>query len=102
MPTLVLPSMVAGRDLADELAQRIDGELDGAEVVVDSRRLVSASPSFSAQLVKRLLQDRHARVLRVQGAPDSFADYLMDAARRLGVEQRLEVTGRQTAASLAP
>jgi hypothetical protein len=97
MPTLVLPSMVAGRDLADALVERLAGDLSGAEVVVDCRRLVSASPSFAAQLVLRVLVDRQAGRLRVEHAPAAFEVYLQEAARRIGVTSRLHVSARETA-----
>ncbi len=92
MLTLVLPSMVAGRNLADTLVGRLDGTLLDAEVVVDSRRLVSASPSFAAQLVRRILTEGQARILRVTAAPASFVEYLEEAAGRLGVRERLVVS----------
>ncbi len=92
MLTLVLPSMVAGRTLADTLVGRLDGSLHDAEVVVDSSRLVSASPSFAAQLVRRVLTDGRARALRVTAAPASFVEYLEEAADRVGVRDRLVVT----------
>ena len=91
MLTLILPSMVAGRDLADTLVSRLDGNLQDAEVVVDSRRLVSASPSFAAQLVRRVLTDGHARLLRVIAPPANFVEYLEEAAARVGVRDRLVV-----------
>ncbi len=95
MPTLVLPSMVAGRDLADALVERLAGDLTGAEVVVDCRRLVSASPSFAAELVLRVLVDRLAGSLHVEHAPAAFGAYLQEAARRLEVTDRLHVIARE-------
>jgi hypothetical protein len=97
MPTLVLPSMVAGRDLADALVERLAGDLTGTEVVVDCRRLVSASPSFAAQLVLRVLVDRRAGSLEVEHAPAAFGTYLQQAARRIGVADRLHVSAREPA-----
>jgi hypothetical protein len=97
MPTLVLPSMVAGRDLADALVERLAGDLTGAEVVVDCRRLVSASPSFAAQLVLQVLVDRRAGSLRVQHAPAAFEAYLHAAAGELDVTDRLHVCAREPA-----
>ena len=97
MPTLVLPSMVAGRDLADALVERLAGDLTGAEVVVDCRRLVSASPSFAAQLVLRVLVDRQAGSLHVEHAPAAFDAYLQEAAGGLDVTGRLHVIAREPA-----
>ena len=97
MPTLVLPSMVAGRDLADALVERLAGDLTGAEVVIDCRRLVSASPSFAAQLVLRVLVDHRAGSLRVEHAPAAFDTYLQEAAGRLDVADQLHVIAREPA-----
>lgn len=96
MLTLELPSMVAGRGLADTLVDRLAGDLRKADVVLDCRRLVSASPSFAAQLVLRILGDGNARALRVEAAPASFVEYLQDAAARLHVTDRLEVDATHT------
>jgi len=94
MPTVVLPSMVAGRDLADALVERIPGDLTATEVAVDCRRLVSGSPSFAAQLVWRVLVDRRAGSLAVTHAPAAFAAYLEQAATRLEVADRLRIRAK--------
>ena len=83
-----LPSMVAGRGMADALVDRLAGELGGALVVLDCRHLVAGSPSFAAQVVSRVL-GAGAAELRVEAAPDAFAAHLREAASRLGDRERL-------------
>lgn len=95
MYKLTLPSMVASRDLANLLVDKFDGDLRDAEVVVDAHRLINASPSFSAELVYRLLGVEGARTLEVYRAPSSFVEYLQDAADRLGLGDRLVMTRPQ-------
>lgn len=97
MLTIELPSMVAGRALADALVDRLEGDLGGAVVVLDCRRLLSGSPSFAAQVVSRVLVHGGAAELRVQGATAAFADELRDAAGRQGVGGRLSVHDTQPA-----
>ncbi|ROP26514.1 hypothetical protein [Pseudokineococcus lusitanus] len=91
-----LPSMVAGRALADALVDRLDGDLAGAVVVLDCRHLVTGSPSFAARVVARVLGGGAAE-LRVDAAPAAFVADLRDAAGRLGAADRLVV--RQAAAA---
>lgn len=69
MYKLILPSMVAGRTLANTLVDKFDGDLRDAEVQVDARRLLNASPSFSAELVHRILTVEGARTLQVVRPP---------------------------------
>lgn len=89
-PTLTLPALVAGRDLADLFVDRLDVHA-GAEVTVDARQLVSGTSSFAAQLVERLLVAEQAGRLAILGGPDSFLRSAEDAAERLGVGDRLTV-----------
>lgn len=85
-----LPSMVAGRGMADALVDRLAGDLLGAVVVLDCRHLVTGSPSFAAQVVSRVLGGGAAQ-LRVEGAPEAFSAHLREAAVRLGAQDRLVV-----------
>jgi len=92
---LTLPSMVGGRELANILVSKFDGDLRDADVLVDAQGLVISSPSFSAELVHRVLEVEGARVLEVYRAPADFAEYLEDAAERLGLQDRLVLTRPQ-------
>ncbi|WP_298803428.1 hypothetical protein [uncultured Pseudokineococcus sp.] len=91
-----LPSMVAGRGMADALVDGLAGDLSGAVVRLDCRALVTGSPSFAAQLVSRVLGGGAAE-LRVEAAPAAFAEHLREAARRLGAQERLVVVQPATA-----
>ena len=90
MLTLVLPHLIAGRDLADTLVDRL-GPLGGEQVVVDCRSMVTGSVSFASQLVVRVLAEGGARELVLVGAPPEFADHVCAAAERLQVTDRLRV-----------
>ena len=92
-----LPSMVAGRGMADALVDRLAGDLAGAVVVLDCRHLVTGSPSFAGQVVSRVL-GAEASELRVEAAPEAFAAHLRQAADRLGASERLVVASPAPAA----
>ncbi len=89
MLTLTLPALVAGRDLADALVDKLDG-VPSAPVLVDARRLESGTASFAAQLVHRILLERQSEQLVLVGAPPSFAGYVRDAAVKLQVSNKLD------------
>ncbi len=93
--TIELPSMVAGRAMADALVDALDGDIAGAQVAVDCRHLVSGSPSFAAQLVTRLLVDGRAAHVQVLAATTPFADAVTDAAQRQGVAALVSVSRTQ-------
>src|SRR4051812_38726658 len=89
MPTLTLSQLVAGRELAAEAVRKL-GPLDGAQLVVDARPLVSGSTSFAGQLVRSALVEGHAAELTLLGGPAEFLDDVRVAAERLQVSERLE------------
>ncbi|MGL5856894.1 MAG: hypothetical protein ACRC35_00530 [Angustibacter sp.] len=90
MLTLVLPSLVAGRDLADQFVDRLAGDLHDQVVTVDARRLTRGTPSFAAQLTQRLL-DGGAQRMVLRGAPHTFGTQVRRAARELHAADRLVV-----------
>jgi hypothetical protein len=100
MPTLTLPQLVAGRDLAADAVAQL-GPLESAEVVVDARPLVSGTASFAAQLVRSVLVDGRATTLTVLGGPGEFVADVRAAATDLQVADRLTVQCDELAGHLA-
>lgn len=88
MPTLTLPQLVAGRELASEAVLKL-GPIEGATVVVDARPLVSGSTSFAGQLVRSALLEGGATHLTVVGGPPEFLDDMRVAAEQLAVSERI-------------
>lgn len=88
--SLVLPHLVAGRDLADAMIDKL-GLVDGRMVVVDARRTATGSPSFASQLVHRLLDEGHAEQVVVVGAPGRLAEQITSSAKSLGVAARIDL-----------
>ena len=91
MLVLTLPSLVAGRDLAGLMLDRL-GAFGGRVVVVDARQSASGSASFASELVTRTLVEGGADRLVVVGAPARFADHVGQSARDSGVADRLDLT----------
>lgn len=98
MLTLVLPHLIAGRDLADAMVDRL-GALAGEQVVVDGRAMAAGNVSFGSQLVVRVLSEGEASELVLVGAPEQFVRYVCDAAERLQVAGRLRVEAREMPAA---
>lgn len=88
--TLVLPHLVAGRDLADLMVDNL-GDLRGRTVVVDARGTATGSPSFGSQLAQRVLQQGDAATLVMVGAPSRLAAQVSESATALGLAARLEL-----------
>lgn len=88
MPTLTLPQLVAGRDLAAAAVHGL-GAVTDTEVVVDARPLVSGTASFAAQLVRGTLLEGRAAGLVVLGGPPEFVADVRAAAVELGVLDRM-------------
>lgn len=88
---LTLPLIVAGRDFAAEMADRLGDILDRS-IVVDATGLSSGTSSFAAELVTRVLVDGKAAELIIVGAPDPFVEYAQEAAAAAGVTDALHTS----------
>ncbi len=97
MLELVLPYLVAGRELADEMVDHLAEDPRGQVIVVDARKLASGSRSFASQLVRRVAADGGAAQMLLVGAPEQFATYVADAARALGVTEKVDYPARPPA-----
>jgi hypothetical protein len=92
MPTLTLPQLVAGRELAAAAVVRL-GPIGGKDVVVDARPLVSGTSSFAAQLVRSIVLEGDAAALQLIGGPADFVDDARSAANELGIADRVTFVG---------
>jgi hypothetical protein len=96
MPTLTLPQLVAGREIAAAAVGKL-GPIDDADVVVDARALASGTSSFAAQLVRSVLVEGRARQLTLLGGPTAFRHDAESAAASLGVAEQLTTADAETA-----
>jgi hypothetical protein len=92
MPTLTLPQLVAGRELAAAAVRQLGPVTDG-DVVVDARPLISGTASFAGQLVRSVLLDGGAARLSFIGAPADFVADARAAAQQLQVLDRVAFLG---------
>ncbi len=99
--SLVLPHLVAGRDLADSMIDRL-GDLEGSVVVVDARGTATGSASFASQLVLRVLRDGRADCMVVVGAPARLAEQVTQSAKVLDVATRMDLSSSMPTIEPAP
>lgn len=99
--SLVLPHLVAGRDLADSMIDRL-GDLEGSVVVVDARGTATGSASFASQLVLRVLRDGRADGMVVVGAPARLAEQVTQSAKVLDVAGRMDLSAEMPTVEAAP
>lgn len=86
---LDLPRLASSREAANALVSSARGELKDAVVTVNCRDLLSGSPSFADELVKRVLEVGGAAELVLVGAPRDFTNYVRDSAHSRAVLSRV-------------
>src|SRR6266487_1702914 len=91
MPTLTAPKLVSSRDQARELTESLPADLTGAVVVVDCAALQASTPSFVDELVKVVLVERNAKLLRLVSAREPTAELARRAAAVRQVADRLRI-----------
>jgi len=91
IPTLTAPKLVSSRDQARELTEDLPADLTGAVLVVDCAALQASTPSFVDELVKVVLVERNAKLLRLVNARAGTAELARRAATVRQVADRLQV-----------
>jgi hypothetical protein len=88
---LQLPALVGTREAADDLLHECEvaPDLRGETVVLLCRDLLSGSPSFADQLVKRLLVEAGAEELILVAARARFVELVKASAARRRVLARV-------------
>lgn len=89
--TVHAPVKSRSREQAQELASVLPSRLTDADVLLDCRGTAIATPSFTDEILKQILIERDAHSLEVTNAPNRFAELLLRAAARLGIDDRLRV-----------
>lgn len=86
-----LPRVVGTRPAVAPFLADVPTDLRGEKVVLDSRALLSGTPSFADEMVKAVLVDRGADELVVLGASTDFASDVTVSARDHGVLDRVRL-----------
>jgi hypothetical protein len=95
MIDLPKPSAHSGsRPQALDLLRDLPSDLSPSNVAIDCEGLTVSTPSFWDEIVKEVLESRHARSLSVVGASQRVGQLAMGAARNRGVVDRLTVVHR--------
>jgi hypothetical protein len=85
------PDHAGSRDQAQELVRPLADDLTGQSVIVDCSNLVVGTPSFMDEIVKQILEQRHAETLQLSGGPPRARELLERSAENRGVRDRLRV-----------
>jgi len=94
IPSLETPEHAGSREQAIDLASALADDLTGQIVVLDFSGIVVSTPSFLDELIKQILERRHASALNVVGATDRARHLLIRAATNREVLDRLDVAVR--------
>ena len=89
---VMVPPRSGSREQARELVRDLPEDLRDSEVVVDCGGVFVATPSFIDEVVKIVLVEREATLLRLLNAPERTASYALRAADARDVAQRLDVS----------
>ncbi len=89
---ITLPRLIGSRESADDLLEPLLDDLRGAELLVDCRELLTASPSFADQLVGSSLGEGGAAGLTLLSPPPSFRADIEKAASKRGLASRVTVS----------
>lgn len=89
-----VPKHAGARDQAHDLARSLGDDLAGHEVVLECANSVVTTPSFLDEIVKQVLEERRADVLRITGASSRAQLLLERAAENRGFSDRLNFAVR--------
>ena len=92
MAALRAPERSGSREQARTLLDDLPESLVDALVEIDCANVFVATPSFMDEVVKILLVERNAAVLRLTAAPERTTQHAIRAATNRGVATRLEIT----------
>ncbi len=85
------PEHAGSRDQAQDLLRALADDLTGQGVIVDCSNLVVGTPSFMDEIVKEILERRHADTLQMSGGPSRARELLERSAKNRGVRDRIRI-----------
>jgi len=77
------------------MATALPDDLAGLVVTVDAGLSRSASQGFADELVKQVLEVRHAASLTVSESPPALSRYILDSAAARGFSSHVSVDARR-------
>lgn len=83
-----VPPLAGTRSGARDLVDRL-GQIDGRIVVVHCRRVLSAAPGFTDELLRQVLVVGHAAEMLTRAAPAQMGRDFLDSALAHGVADRM-------------
>ena len=94
MVRVKMPDHAGSRDQAKDLLSPLPSDLTGTTVALDCSAVVVSTPSFMDEIVKQVLEQRHAKTLEVSSGPQRARELLKRSAENRGVLDRLQVSVR--------
>lgn len=96
MVNLSSPDYIGGRAAAAEWLADLDADLTGVRVDIDCAALISTSPSFVDEVLKDLVIERGAQLVKMKDVPLDVATWIDDAVKRRGISDAVMVDIRAT------
>lgn len=89
--TIESPMLTGLREQARRMieAQDVPLNLSGTDVILDGHRTRAATPSFADEVIKTLVVERGAKSLTIRVAGREFTEWLLAAAERYEVVDRV-------------
>jgi hypothetical protein len=91
---LTLPERAGSRSEAQDLLRGLSRDLSGVKVRLDGSHLGAGSSSYMDELVKEVLEVRHAARLVLEDVTERAAGFARSSAARRRVADRLLLTTR--------
>jgi hypothetical protein len=91
MMQVKMPDHAGSRDQAQDLLSPLPNDLTGMSVALDCSNVLVSTPSFMDEIVKQILEQRHAKTLEVSCGPQRACELLKRSAENRGVRDRLRV-----------
>lgn len=91
MVRVQMPDHAGSRDQAQDLLRALPNDLTGTIVALDCSDVVVSTPSFMDEMVKQILEKRHAKTLEVNSGSQRAQELLKRSAENRGVRDRLQV-----------
>lgn len=91
MVQLISPDYIGGRAAASDWLDDLNADLTGVRVDIDCSALISTSPSFVDEVLKTLVVERGASLVKMKDVPLDVAAWIDDTLKRRGISDAVMV-----------
>lgn len=93
---LTSPDYIGGRAAAIDWLADLDLDLTGVRVHIDCSSLIATSPSFIDEVLRILVIERGADLVKMQNVPLGVAQWANDTMQRRGISTAVMIDIRAT------